>query len=242
VLRLSFQLFYFVSAIVFELRLSAVIITEMAEDKKSVDPKLTGFYEAMERTNIEKITNEMLAGLSGDSSDSESFDVESENEDAEDRPWRPSHVVFGKSTIKQGQIEAMKGKYFHDVSIVRDGAEDIVPLPEGDEVVTFRSFMKVGLCFPLHKMLVEVLKTFEIYLHQLTPKALITVGVFIWAMRSRELEPDARCFCNIHELSYQTKATEKEQYHNNFGCYASCLALRRITMCLHFGRSGQVLG
>jgi hypothetical protein len=28
-----------------------------------------------------------------------------------------------------------------------------------------------------------------------------------------------RCFCNIHELSYQTKATEKEQYHNNFGCY-----------------------
>jgi hypothetical protein len=26
-------------------------------------------------------------------------------------------------------------------------------------------------------------------------------------------------FCNIHELSYQTKATRKEKYHNNFGCY-----------------------
>jgi hypothetical protein len=38
-------------------------------------------------------------------------------------------------------------------------------------------------------------------------------------MRSQGLEPDARCFCNIHELSYQTKATGKEQYHNNFGCY-----------------------
>jgi hypothetical protein len=37
-------------------------------------------------------------------------------------------------------------------------------------------------------------------------------------MRSQGLEPDARCFCNIHELSYQTKATVKEQYHNNFGC------------------------
>jgi hypothetical protein len=33
-------------------------------------------------------------------------------------------------------------------------------------------------------MLVEVLKTFEIFLHQLTPEALIKVGVFIWAMRS----------------------------------------------------------
>jgi hypothetical protein len=34
------------------------------------------------------------------------------------------------------------------------------------------------------------------------------------------LEPSARCFCNIHELSYETKATGKEQYHNNFGCYS----------------------
>jgi hypothetical protein len=192
----------------------------MAEDKKSIDPTLIGFYKAMERTNVEKITNEILAGLSGDSSDSDSFDVESENEDAENRPWRPNHVVFGQSTIKQGQIEAMKGKYFHGVSIVRAGGEDIVPLPKGDEVVIFRSFMKARLRFPLHKMLVEVLKTFEIYLHQITPEALIRVGVFIWALRSQGLEPDVRCFCNIHELSYQTKATGKEQYHNNFGCYS----------------------
>jgi hypothetical protein len=39
-----------------------VTITEMAEDKKSADPTLAGFYDAMERTNVEKITNEMLAG------------------------------------------------------------------------------------------------------------------------------------------------------------------------------------
>jgi hypothetical protein len=71
----------------------------MAEEKKSVDPTLAGFYEAMEGTNVEKITDEMLVGLSGDSSDNESFDVESENEDAEDRPWRLSYVVFGKSTV-----------------------------------------------------------------------------------------------------------------------------------------------
>jgi hypothetical protein len=165
------------------------------------------------------ITNEMLAGLSEDSSDTDSFDVQSGNEDVEDRPWRPSHVVFGKSTIRQGQIEAMKGKYFHDVSIVTTGGESTIPLPEGDEVVVFTSFMKVGLRFLLHKMLVEVLKAFEIYLHQLTLVALIKVGVFLWAMRSQGLQPDARCFCNIHELSYQTKATRKEQYHNNFGYY-----------------------
>jgi hypothetical protein len=69
-------------------------------------------------------------------------------------------------------------------------------------------------------MLVEVLKTFEIYLHRVTLEAFIKVGVFVWAMKCQGLEPDARCFCNIHELSYQTKATTKEQYHNNFGCYS----------------------
>jgi hypothetical protein len=86
-------------------------------------------------------------------------------------------------------------------------------------VVVFRSFMKAGLRFPLHKMLVEVLKKFEIFLHQLRPEALIKVRIFIWLIRSQGMELDADCFSNLHELSYQTKATRKEQYHKNFGCY-----------------------
>jgi hypothetical protein len=121
--------------------------------------------------------------------------------------------------VKKGYIEAMKGKYFRDVSMVRVGGENIVPFPEKDEVVVFQSFMKDGLRFPLHRKLVQVLKRFEIFLNQLTPEALVRVGVFIWAVRRQELEPDVDCFCNIHELSYQTKATRKEQNHNNSGCY-----------------------
>jgi hypothetical protein len=191
----------------------------MDGEKKITDPALAGFYEAMEKTNIEKITNEILSGLSEDSIDSESFDLESGNEGAEDRPWWPSHTIFGKSTIKQSQIDAMKGRYFHDISIVRAGGDSSAPAPKVDEVVAYRSFMKAGLRFPLNKFLVEVLKTFEIYLHQITPEAIIRMGIFIWAMRSQGLEPNAKCFCNMHELSYETKATSKEQYHNNFGCY-----------------------
>jgi hypothetical protein len=58
----------------------------MADGKKIVDPTLSGFYKAMERTNAEKIAHETLARISEGSSDSEGFDVESENEGAEDRP------------------------------------------------------------------------------------------------------------------------------------------------------------
>jgi hypothetical protein len=109
----------------------------MADGKNSEDLALVGFYEATERSYTEKITNEILVGLSDDSEDSEDFEVESGNEDVEDRPWRPSHVNFGKSTVKKGHIEAMKGRHFHDVSIVRAGGENTVPLPEKDEVVVF---------------------------------------------------------------------------------------------------------
>jgi hypothetical protein len=84
----------------------------------------------MEKTNTEKITNEMLAGLSEDSGDSESFDLESGNEDVEDRPWRPSHTIFRKSSIKQSQIDAMKGRYFRDISIVRAGGDSVAPVPK----------------------------------------------------------------------------------------------------------------
>jgi hypothetical protein len=105
------------------------------------------------------------------------------------------------------------------MSIVRVGGDSAAPAPAEDEVVVYRSFKKAGLWFPLSKFLVEVLKTFEIFLHQITPEAIIRMGVFIWAVRSQGLEPSAKCFCNMHELLYETKATGKEQYHNNFSCY-----------------------
>jgi hypothetical protein len=50
--------------------------------------------------------------LSEDTDDSDGYDVESGGEDSEDRPWRPSHAVFGKSTIKQSHLDNMRGRYF----------------------------------------------------------------------------------------------------------------------------------
>jgi hypothetical protein len=59
---------------------------------------------------------------------------------------------------------------------VRAGRENNVHLPKANEVVVYRSFMKAGLRFPLDKLMVEVLKTFEIYLHHLTVEAIIKYG------------------------------------------------------------------
>jgi hypothetical protein len=102
----------------------------MAGEKKTDDPALSGFYKAMEETNAEKIARETLAGISESSSENDDFDIESQNEGAEDRPWRPTHTIFGRSTIKQSQIDAMKGRYFHDIYIVRDGGDSNAPCPK----------------------------------------------------------------------------------------------------------------
>jgi hypothetical protein len=193
--------------------------TKLFEEKRVVDPYIAGFIESMAKTNTEKITKDILEGLSEDSDDSDSYDVESGDEDSEDRPWHPSHTIFGKSTIKQSQVDAMRGRYFRDLSIIRVGGDSTAPALEENEVVIYQSFLKAGLRFPLSKFVVEVLKIFQIFLHQITPEAIIRMRIFLWAVRSQGLEPSAKCFCSMHELLYETKATSKEQYHNNFGCY-----------------------
>jgi hypothetical protein len=187
--------------------------------EKAADPYIAGFIESMAKTNTERITKEILEGLSEDTGDSDSYYVESGGEDSEDRPWRPSHAVFGKSTIKQNHLENIRGRYFRDMSIVRAGGDNNVPSPEENKVVIYRSFFKAGLQFPLSKFVVEVLKIYQIFLHQITPEAIMRMGIFVRAVRSQGLEPSAKCFCSMHELLFKTKATGKEQYHNNFDCY-----------------------
>jgi hypothetical protein len=193
--------------------------TKLYEEKKIADPFIARFIESMAKTNTEKITKEIMEGLTEDSGDSDSYNMESGDEDSEDRPWRPSHTIFGRSTIKQSHIDAMRGRYFRDMSIVRVGGDSTAPAPEENEVVIYRSFLKAGLWFPLSKFVVEVLKIYQIFLHQITPEAIIRMGIFVWDVRSQGLEPNVKCFYSMHELLYETKATGKEQYHNNFGCY-----------------------
>jgi hypothetical protein len=114
--------------------------TKLTEEEKLLEEKTSRFIELIAKTNIEKITKEILEGLFEDTDDSDSYDMESGGEDSEDRPWRPSHAVFGKLTIKQSHLDNMRGRYFRDMCIVRADVDRVVPAPEENEVVIFRSF------------------------------------------------------------------------------------------------------
>jgi hypothetical protein len=110
---------------------------KLFEEKKAMNPYIAGFVESMAKTNTEKITKEILEGLSKDTGDNDNYNVKSGGKDSEDRPWRPSHTIFGKSTIKQSHLDNMRGRYFRDISIVRIGGDNTVPTPEENEVVIF---------------------------------------------------------------------------------------------------------
>jgi hypothetical protein len=89
---------------------------------------------------------------------------------------------FGKSTISEGDMpKLMNLGYFSEAKkeLVCFGREEITLKPEKDEVVVFKSFFKAGLRFPLNKMIADVLKKFGIYLHQLTPNAIVRLSVYI---------------------------------------------------------------
>jgi hypothetical protein len=114
----------------------------------------------------------------------------------------------------------MKLGYFGeaDKKLIRFAREETTLEPKNDEVIVFKSFSRAGLRFLLHEMIGEVLDNYEIYLHQLTPNAIVRLSVFICALRSQGMDPNAKAFCRVHELHYQTKARE-DGLHENFGCY-----------------------
>jgi hypothetical protein len=51
--------------------------TKLSEEEKLLEEKTTGFIESIAKTNTEKITKEILEGLSEDIDDSDSYDAES---------------------------------------------------------------------------------------------------------------------------------------------------------------------
>jgi hypothetical protein len=174
-------------------------------------------FEAMKRSGL--VTLEDAPAAEAEQADVE--ETESEDDYSSAVPSKPSHLDFGKSTITEGDLPKMLNLgYLSEAKkeLIRFGGKETTPKPEKDEVVIFKRFFKAGLRFPLNKMIADVLKKFGIYLHQLTPNAIVRLSIYIWALRSQGVEPFAEGFCRVHELHYQTKA-RGDGLHENFGCY-----------------------
>jgi hypothetical protein len=136
-------------------------------------------------------------------------DIEEENADEEEDYntlvlAKPNHLDFEESTVSEADVSMMmKLGYFGETEkkLLHFAGEETIPEPKNDEVVVFKSFFKAGLWFPLHEMIGEALNNYEIYLHHLTPNAIVRLSIFIWARRSQEWtqmpKPSAECMSYI---------------------------------------------
>jgi hypothetical protein len=115
---------------------------------------------------------------------------------SEDVPAAEAEQADAEETESEDDYSSAVGYLSEEKKeLVRFGGEETTPKPGKDEVVIFKSFFKAGLRFPLNKMIADVLKKFGIYLHQLTPNAIVRLSVYIWALRSQGVEPFAEGFC-----------------------------------------------
>jgi hypothetical protein len=109
--------------------------------------------------------------------------------------WSQAMWTLANLTSKEDILRYLTALAILTMLILRLGGDELVLNPREDEVVMFRSFLKVGLRFPLHETVVVILKRFNIYLHWLTPNAIVPLGIFIWAVRSQGVKFDAKAFC-----------------------------------------------
>jgi hypothetical protein len=161
-------------------------------EKRPKPQRLHRFLKVMKQSGLvvtEGAPKEGAPAAEAEQADIEEDDVDEEEEDYNTlMPAKPSHLDFGKSTVSEADMPMMiKLGYFGEAEkkLIRFAEEEISPTPENDEVVVFKSFFRAGLRFPLNEMIGEVLENYKIYLHQLTPNAIVRLSVYIWALRSQ---------------------------------------------------------
>jgi hypothetical protein len=83
------------------------------------------------------------------------------------------------------------------------GAEE-VPEQEG-ELIVFEAFFVAGLRLPAHRFMGEVLRRFNVQVHQLTPNAVVALSKYVWATTSYGGQPSVEVFAKYYCLHWQKR-------------------------------------
>jgi hypothetical protein len=118
-------------------------------------------------------------------------------------------VEFGVSRISSVRVQDMQQLGYFGGGVGRvPGAEEI-PEPEG-ELVVFEAFFTAGLRLPVHRFVSEVLRKFEVQVHQLTPNAVVALAKYVWATTSYGGQPSVEVFTKHYCLHWQKRKIEDE--------------------------------
>jgi hypothetical protein len=88
---------------------------------------------------------------------------------------------------------------------------ETVPRPRDNEVVIFRDLLYAGLRFPLHPAVVDILRYFVIYLHQLMSNTILRLSVYMWICRTTKIKPFAEGFASAHQVHHQRRTVFEDE-------------------------------
>jgi hypothetical protein len=113
-------------------------------------------------------------------------------------------VEFGVSQISSVRVQDMQQLGYFGSGVGRVPGAEEVPEPEG-ELVVFEAFFAAGLRLPTHQFVAEVLRRFEVQVHQLTPNAVVALAKYVWAMTSYGGQPSVEVFTKHYCLHWQKR-------------------------------------
>jgi hypothetical protein len=118
---------------------------------------------------------------------------------------RPGDTVeFGVSRISSVRVQDMQQLGYFGSGVGRVPGAEEVPEPEG-ELVMFEAFFTAGLRLPTHRFVAEVLRRFEVQVHQLTPNAVVALAKYVWAATSYGGQPSVEVFAKHYCLHWQKR-------------------------------------
>jgi hypothetical protein len=113
-------------------------------------------------------------------------------------------VEFGVSRMSSVHVQYMQQLGYFGGGVGRVPGAEEVPELEG-ELVVFETFFAAGLRLPAHRFVVEVLRRFEVQVHQLTPNAMVALAKYVWATTSYGGQPSVEVFAKHYCLHWQKR-------------------------------------
>jgi hypothetical protein len=87
-------------------------------------------------------------------------------------------VDFGVSRMSSVRVQDMQRLGYFGGGVARVPGTEEVPEPEG-ELVVFEAFFVAGLRLPAQQFVGEVLRRFNVQIHQLTPNAVVALSKYV---------------------------------------------------------------
>jgi hypothetical protein len=106
-------------------------------------------------------------------------------------------VDFAASWMSSVRVQDMQQLGYFGGGVARVPGAEEVPESEG-ELVVFEAFFASGLRLLAHRFVGEVLRKFNVQVHQLTPNVVVALSKYVWATTSYGGQPSVEVFAKYY--------------------------------------------